>query len=209
MEEKFNIEHINADVISIFDLTSKIGWKKIKELSILRILYLSSILFSFRFPDESNPFETDYEFTIDSRGPYNDMVVNNSIVWLLSNEFIRQVDGKKIYSVISYDITFIEQIPNYSLKKKWLEVVVNILGIYGEDNIYDFIFRDPEYQDNLNRQSTKPLNIGDDNKTIETLKNFQSAFEEALGDKANNLSDKDYLEMYFEFIFSKYLRGEK
>jgi hypothetical protein len=208
-EDKFRTEKINGDVISILQLTSKIGWKETRELSILRIIYLSSILYGFRFPTENNPFENDYEFTVDSRGPYNDKVIDNSIVWLLSNEMIKQNTSQKTYSLTDKQIPFLEQIPNYSTKKQWIDAIVHILGIYGEDNIYDFVFRDPEYRDNIDRQSTKTLNISESNKTIETLHEFQKAFIDALGDKAKDLNPKDYLEMYFEFIFSKYLKGEK
>ena len=206
----FNIEHINADVFSVLQLTTKIGWKETRELSILRILYLSSLLYTFRYPTKNNPFEDDYEFTVDySRGPFNDKIVNNSITWLLVNEIIRQNDDSKSYSLLERKIPYLEQIPNYVLKKDWIEVIVYILGIYGEESIYDFIFRDPEYSDNVARQSTKTLNISESNKTIEKLNEFQRAFIKVLGDKAKELTDKDYLEMYFEYVFSKYLKGEK
>lgn len=208
MEDKFKIEKINGDVVAILQLTSKIGWKETGELSILRILYLSSILFRFRYPELNNPFEEDYEFTVDSRGPYNDKVINNSIIWLLSNEMIKQKENEKAYSLTSKQIPMLEQIPNYQIKREWIDAIVHILGIYGEDNIYDFVFRDPEYRDTVDRQSTKTLNLSDTNKTIETLHEFQKAFIAALGDKAKNLNTKDYLEMYFEFIFSKYLKGK-
>lgn len=208
-EDKFKTEKINGDVISILQLTSKIGWKETRELSILRILYLSSILFRFRYPKDSNPFEEDYEFTVDSRGPYNDKVINNSIVWLLSNEMIKQKENQKIYSLTNKDVPHLEQIPNFLAKREWIDAIIHILGIYGEDNIYDFVFRDPEYRDTVDRQSTKTLNLSETNKTIETLHEFQKAFIEALGEKAKDLSPRDYLEMYFEFIFSKYLKGEK
>lgn len=207
-ESNFRTEKINGDVISILQLTSKIGWKETRELSILRILYLSSILYGFRYPTSSNPFEADYEFTVDSRGPYNDKVINNSIVWLLSNEMIKQKGDQKTYSLADKSIAFLDQIPNYTAKKEWIDAVVHILGIYGEDNIYDFVFRDPEYRDTVDRQSTKTLNLSESNKTIETLHEFQKAFIDTLGDKAKHLNPKDYLEMYFEFIFSKYLKGK-
>ncbi|MBL0049309.1 MAG: hypothetical protein IPP32_14580 [Bacteroidetes bacterium] len=207
-EDKFKTEKINGDVVSILQLTSKIGWKETRELSILRILYLTSILFRFRYPNDNNPFEEDYEFTVDSRGPYNDKVINNSLVWLLSNEMIKQSESQKAYSLTNKDIPFIEQIPNFNTKREWIDAIIHILGIYGEDNIYDFVFRDPEYRDTVDRQSTKTINLSESNKTIETLHEFQKAFIEALGDKAKDLNPKDYLEMYFEFIFSKYLKGK-
>jgi len=208
-DNKFKIEKINGDVISILQLTSKIGWKETRELSILRILYLSSILYRFRYPDKNNPFEEDYEFSVDSRGPYNDKVINNSIVWLLSNEMIIESGSQKSYYLADKQIQHLEQIPNYKIKREWLDAIIHILGIYGEDYIYDFIFRDPEYRDNISRQSKKTINISEDNKTIEALIQFQNAFTKALQEKAAELNPKDYLEMYFEFIFSKYLKGEK
>jgi hypothetical protein len=208
-ESNSKTENINADVISILQLASKIGWKETRELSILRILYLSSILYGFRYPQEKNPFEDDYEFKVDSRGPYNDRIINNSIVWLLSNEMIVQKGKEKTYSLATKEFPSLDQIANFKIKREWIEAIIYILGIYGEDNIYDFVFRDPEYQDNVKRQTTKTINISDSNKTVETLREFQNAFLKALGEDAKNLKTKDYLEMYFEFVFSKYLKGQK
>jgi hypothetical protein len=121
---------------------------------------------------------------------------------------IQQKGDEKAYSLTSKVIPFLEEIPNYKIKREWIDAIIHILGVYGEDNIYDFVFRDPEYRDTVNRQSTKTLNLSESNKTVETLHEFQKAFIEALGDKAKDLNPKDYLEMYFEFIFSKYLKGK-
>lgn len=63
----------------------------------------------------------------------------------------------KAYSLTNKDIPFIEQIPNFNTKREWIDAIIHILGIYGEDNIYDFVFRDPEYRDTVDRQSTKQL----------------------------------------------------
>ena len=93
------------------------------------------------------------------------------------------------------------------MRHEWVSIVVFILGIYGEDKIYDFIFKDPEYVDAIKRQSAKSINTSEDNLSISSLKKFKEIFEENLGEQANALKDKDYLEMYFEFIFSKILKG--
>ena len=90
----------------------------------------------------------------------------------------------------------------------WLKQVVYILGIYGENKIYDFIFRDPQYQTTIMSNTQQGLNTGDDNETIKTLQSFQDAFEETLNNK-NKISSQTYLELYFEYVFSKILKRIK
>lgn len=63
-------------------------------------------------------------------------------------------------------------------KKEWFDDVAYIIGIYGEDKIFDFIYRDPEYRESLDGNSTYNLNLGKDNATVEFLNSFKDAFEE-------------------------------
>ena len=53
------------------------------------------------------------------------------------------------------------------------------------------------------------LNIGEDNTTVKFLNSFKMAFEEKLYNKEDALDNRKYLELYFEYIFGKILRGEK
>ena len=74
--------------------------------------------------------------------------------------------------------------------------------------IYEFIFRDPEYQTTIKSNTQQGLNTDLNNETVKTLKSFQEAFEETLTEQKEKLSSQTYLELYFEYVFSKILKRE-
>lgn len=84
-----------------------------------------------------------------------------------------------------------------------------IIGIYGEDKIYDFIFRDQEYRVSLdsNKELCYNLDIGENNETVKFLNDFKKSFEDHLSVNID-LNNRKYLEMYFEYVFGRVLRGE-
>ena len=53
----------SEDIYKLMKILTNIGWKSVRETSINRIIYLSAVLYSFRYPDESNIFKEDYMFT--------------------------------------------------------------------------------------------------------------------------------------------------
>ncbi|ACS98970.1 hypothetical protein [Paenibacillus sp. JDR-2] len=201
------IFRVNGDVTSILSSGEEIGWDSISEYSIHRILYISSVLYRFRFEELSfNPFEEDYDFSVSLRGPYSD-IVPYSLKYLQANKYIF-INEKGEYLLSTRELPDMSLMPNYQERSSWLEAVIYILGIYGEEKIYDFVFRDPQYQDNLQRNSIKEINIKEGNKTELTLMKMKDAFEKTLGKAALELNNKRYLDMYFEYVFSKILRGE-
>ncbi len=208
-ESNRNLYQVAGDIFSVIDLTKQVGWDNINELSIQRIIYLSSVLYAFKHPDDKNPFLDDYDFAVDLRGPFNNQI-NKSILLLIKEHYIQyDQDSSAYFRGENEKIDEFLLMPNYETKRKWFEVIIYILGIYGESKIYDFVYRDPEFLDNLRRLSTKELNIDSSNKTRGVLIDFKAAFEESLGDQKNKLNDKDYLEMYFNYVFSRILKGEK
>lgn len=198
---------INADIYTILDISYSVGWNGIRQISIYRILYLATILYSFRFENTPNPFIEDYHFTISLRGPYYEGV-DKSITFLLLNKYILLDNDTDMYKMGTNKIGQIKKIPNFLEKKKWLEIVIHILGIYGEDKIYDFIFRDPEYQKSLQKNSQTQINIHENNETIEILNRFKKAFEQSLEKEIIDLDPIRYLKLYFEYVFSIILKGE-
>lgn len=195
----------SEDIYKLMRILTNIGWKSIRETSINRIIYLSAVLYSFRYSDESNVFEKDYIFTITLSGP-GDPDIENALVNLESNDVIEQTEeGYRVSDNACFSFN-----ANQGIRKtKWFEDIAYIVGIYGEDKIYDFIFRDPEYRESLQGNSIYNLNIGEDNTTVKFLNSFKEAFEEKLYDKKDALDNRKYLELYFEYIFGKILRGEK
>lgn len=203
------ISRINGDVLTLIKITKEIGWERINILSITRILYLSSVLYTFKYPQEHNPFSDDYHFIVSLRGPYSGNI-QISIKFLLANKFIEEIKKNSGVFVLGRNpIPDLTDIPYIAVKKDWFKVIIYILGIYGEEKIYDFVFRDPEYQDNIQRNAVKnELEIGPNNKTNEILERFKNSFEINLKDQNIELDDKQYLELYFEYLFSKILKGE-
>ena len=116
-------------------------------------------------------------------------------------------DGYKLVNY-TYEEKFTD-IPFFEEKCSWIEDISYIIGIYGEDKIYDFIFRDPEYRVSLdsNKELCYNLDIGENNETVKFLNDFKKSFEDHLSVNID-LNNRKYLEMYFEYVFGRVLRGE-
>lgn len=91
MDNSATVSRINGDILTIIDLSEKLGWDTIREQSVSRILYLATVLYSFRYPSHSNPFSKDYHFSIDSTGPFYTLL-NNAFAFLESNDYIMKHD---------------------------------------------------------------------------------------------------------------------
>lgn len=197
---------IYTDILAIFKLASDIQWKELRQNSIFRILYLASVLYSFRHPDKSNPFSI-YKFTIDNTGPY-DSNISTALDFLIKDEYIKRTTGDDIFELGLNSSNEVFKIEIGQERYDWVKQVIYILGIYGENKIYDFIFRDPQYQTTIKSNTQQALNTDINNETIKTLISFQKAFEETLTGKKEKLSSQTYLELYFEYVFSKILKRE-
>lgn len=197
---------IYTDILAIFKLASDIQWKEVRQNSIYRILYLSSVLYSFRYPNQDNPFSI-YKFSVDPTGPY-DSNISGALDFLIKDEYIMRTTGEDVYGLGKNSSDDVFEIEIGQERFEWLKQVMYILGIYGENKIYDFIFRDPEYQTTIKSNTQQGLNTDMNNETVKTLKGFQGAFEETLKEKKEKLSSQTYLELYFEYIFSKILKRE-
>ncbi len=195
----------SEDIYQLISKLTSIGWKSIRESSINRIIYLSAVLYSFRYPDDNNIFEDDYKFSVTLSGP-EDAEVEKALINLESNEVLEHTE-------LGYALCLEKKISlttsQTERKKEWFDDIAYIIGIYGEDKIFDFIYRDPEYRESLDGNSTYNLNLGKDNATVEFLNSFKDAFEEKIVDKRIVLENKKYLELYFEYVFGKILRGER
>ncbi len=195
----------SEDILLLLEKLENIGWKYVRESSINRILYLSAVLYSFRYAEKDNIFKGDYNFIRTLSGP-EDADIDNAVINLKANELLIHSEEGYGLSHVKHTISLSE---NYELKESWFDDISFILGIYGEDKIFDFIFRDPEYKNSLESNSVYNLNISSDNDTVKFLNKFKETFESKLTMKENILNNKDYLKLYFEYIFGKILRGEK
>ena len=74
-------------------------------------------------------------------GP-EDAEIENALNLLESNEVIKRTDqGYEL----NKDAVFSFPASQSNRKKEWFDVIKYIIGMYSEDKIYDFIFRDPEF----------------------------------------------------------------
>ena len=195
----------SGDIYQLMMRLAAIGWKNIRESSINRLMYLSAVLYSFRYPNEDNLFQREYRFDVTLSGP-EDSGIENALVNLESNDVIEHTEeGYSLCKNASF--SFLASSENKKIE--WFENIAYIVGIYGEDKIYDFIFRDPEYRRSLQGNSTYNLNIGNNNATVIFLNSFKSAFEEKIENMEDRLDNRKYLELYFEYVFGMILRGEK
>lgn len=194
----------SVDVYNLIKSFKMIGWKTLRESSINRIMYLSAVLYSF-IHDSENVFCDVYHFTITLSGP-EDTDIENALVNLESNDIIINTeDGYKLNG----DNIFAINKKSVEIKKQWFEDIAYIVGLYGEDKIYDFIFRDPEYRESLQGNSIYNLNVGKENATVNFLIEFKKLFEAQLNCKGDTLDNRKYMELYFEYVFGMIIRGER
>ncbi len=199
------IQSISIDICVLLKNIRKIGWKYVKRQSIHRMLYLCSVLFTFKYENEKNPFD-DYEFLINLNGP-SCINIDKSLLFLETNEIVKDINDS--FLLIEENIPDISIAPRYELKCEWIKIITYILGVYGENKIYDFIFEDPEYQYKL-LSNTNSLNIDKNNETTRNLQYFKKAFEESLSKDIDlsTIDNQKYLTLYFDYVFSKIIKGE-
>lgn len=203
-----SINSINVDILILLENSTKIGWNSLKNNSIHRILYLCSILFSFKYDSIKNPFDTEYDFSIDLTGPFCNNI-DNSLIFLETNDFISFKNNS--YTINIHNLpNNLNELPNYKLKSDWITTILYILSSYGESKIYDFVFEDPEYQYKLLSNTSNILNLKSDSETIINLNIFKNEFEKSLSNEIdiNKIDNQKYLTLYFDYIFSKILKGE-
>lgn len=206
---KYNdIMLVSADVYSVMKSMHKIGWSALRESSINRILYLSAVIFSFMSGEVENIFVENYDFVIKLGGP-EDPKISNAITNLESNDMIcRNENG--LFLSGAEEIDKFKGYPRYYEKARWIDDISYIIGIYGEDRIYDFVFRDPQYQQSLKTNTQYSLDLSQENATVKFLNSFKKDFENQAKEtsKDYSLNNRQYLSMYFEFVFGKILRGD-
>ena len=194
----------SKDIYCLLCELKELGWESLRETSINRLIYLSSVLYSFINNEIENIFAKSYQFTITLSGP-EDAEIEKALIHLESNGLVQYTD--KGYAVIEGTNPLIID-EEYEEKKAWFKDIAYIISIYGEDKIYDFIFRDPEYRESLLGNSVYNLNIDKNNATVKFLNRFKYEFEKVLNDKSVALDNRKYMELYFEYVFGMILRGE-
>lgn len=197
----------NDDIVFILNTGLKIGWEEIKPQSLNRIIYLSKVLYSFVNESESNVMDY-YHFTSNLSGPISS-IINNSLTYLESAEFI-VYENSGIKLIAKDDVlknlldTSVDEI---KLKKQeWFKTIILLLGKYGENKVFSFTINDPLYVENIESNSPKEIAFEDDeNKTLKVLNSFKEAFEKSIED-TSKISRTEYLELYFDYVFSQIIK---
>lgn len=194
----------NTDIITLLKLADDIGWESMNELNVYRLLYLSSVLYSFRFPGERNPFENNYHFVISYKGPYEENI-QGSLLFLQTRDYITINEEKEVFlnnDQLENDFNSDEA------KTLWLERIVQLMAIQGIDKVYEFVIRDPEYHKNAQINPIKEIDLSTNSETVKFLNEFKNDFEKALGKDALQIDHGEYLQLYFEYVFSKIVKGD-
>lgn len=192
----------NDDIIVLIKVIKNIGWLSIREQSIQRTLYLAKVLYTFVNDNDENLFK-EYNFSISLTGPYSSLIYR-SILDLKVREVLEE-DNEGNIKLIDFNYSSRENI----VKRNWLKVIIHILGLYGENKIFSFTINDPLYKEGVETNTQKTLDTSSpENKTVKILNEFKNAFEETL-DSVSEISKEEYLELYFEYIFSKIILREE
>jgi hypothetical protein len=191
---------VNSDITSLLEVANNINWNELRESSIHRILYLSSVLYGFIYTD--NKIYSNYHFSLSPKGPFSE-IINRSIIDLRRREIVEE--DKQGNLTIVKSISKIEKEFVTNEKSDWFQIIIFILGLYGEDKIFAFVIQDPQYNADFHRNSQKEIDISDQNVTVKTLRKFQNAFEETL-ENVSQIDKREYLELYFEYVFSKIIK---
>lgn len=203
MDKYLGIIAKSKDVYCLLCVLKELGWESLRETTINRLIYLSSVLYSFINNESENIFAKNYQFVITLSGP-EDVEIEKALIHLESNDLLKHTD--KGYMVSDSENLLI--MDDYDKKKAWFKDIAYIISVYGEDKIYDFIFRDPEYRESLLGNSVYNLNIDKNNATVKFLNRFKFEFEKVLDDESVALDNRKYMELYFEYVFGMILRGE-
>lgn len=185
----------NNDIVGLMKLIKNIGWSSIREQSIQRTLYLTKVLYNFVSSDDKNLFD-EYHFSVSLSGPYSELISRSILNLKVREILIEDNEGN-----IKISDTILEFSGDEN-KINWLKTIVYILGLYGENKIFSFTINDPLYKEAIETNSQKELMTSPENKTVKVLNEFKTAFEETL-ENVVNISKEEYLELYFEYVFSK------
>lgn len=197
--DKIELYSANEDIMAISYYGKEIGWDSIARLSFHRILYLAKVLYVFRHTGEASLFDY-YHFTAVINGPYS-VQVSNALAFLLSSDRLLEKDD--LYTFNS-DKTLLDNFPEQKLA--WIRFVLLLLGKYGEDKIFGFIINDPAYDNAVKTNRNAELVASSESLTVKVLNKFKTKFEETL-DKGIALSDEQYIDLYFEYLFGKIIKG--
>lgn len=201
MKSNVDLYKVNSDVLHLLKSAKKIGWNSIKEQTVQRVMYLAKVLYLFGNA-ERDVFD-HYHFSVSLYGPYSD-IISRSVKYLISSSYLAANEGvlefvRENLESLNFKEDDVEQ------RCKWIDFLIYILGKYGESRVFGFTIHDPLYTHAVETNQQRELSAGSThNRTISFLNDFRKMFEDTLDkERISSLSAHDYLDLYFEYIFSK------
>lgn len=201
---------LKNDLITVSYFLEQNSWNEVSKTSYQRILYFAAALSPVFLPEE----EWTYDFSNTFFGPYNKEIA--PLIQELSNKGFLKVIDRRIYQnrveesfIIStkgkeFCENIIFKLDANSPKVRWLDIIVKVLSIYGENFLSKLVKNDPNIV-NLNMiNSYKKIPIGNSEDNI--TKDFFE-FVKAKGKERFNLEnegDKDFLLLFFDILYRKY-----
>lgn len=194
MNNKEELMAANADIMTILAHAKRIGWDSVSTNTLQRVVYLMKVLYSFCHAGE-NAFGR-YHFSVTIFGPYSDLVYKSLAFLLSSQRLLGDLDGEvRLQSTDGVDSISDEQ-------QKWIDVILLILGKYGESKVFSFIVNDPQYEHSVKANISSEINTDLENITLSVLHDFKKAFEETLDD-TTSISSEEYISLYFDYLFGQ------
>lgn len=199
MSNREELMQANADMMTIIAHAKKMGWDTISCNSIQRIVYMMKVLYAFNHEDE-NVFGL-YHFNVSLFGPYSELVDKSLTFLLASQRLLGEREGDiQLNSADGVDALSDEKI-------KWIDIILLILGKYGESKVFSFIVNDPQYEQSVKANLSSEINTDPENDTLKSLNDFKRAFEETLED-TSSISKEEYISLYFDYLFSQIINRE-
>lgn len=194
MNNKEELMMANADLMTIVAHAKKIGWDSVSVNTLQRVVYLMKVLYSFCHNAE-NEFEL-YHFSVSIFGPYSNLIYKSVAFLLSSQRLLGEIDG----DVRQNSSDGVDSVDDE--KQKWIDVILLILGKYGESKIFSFIVNDPQYEQSVKANLNSEISTDMENDTLKVLNDFKKAFEETL-ENTSTISKEEYISLYFDYLFSQ------
>ena len=98
MDKYLGIIAKSKDIYCLLCVLKELGWESLRETTINRLIYLSSVLYSFINNESENIYAKNYQFVITLSGP-EDAEIEMALIHLESNDLLKHTD--KGYMVIN------------------------------------------------------------------------------------------------------------
>lgn len=193
----------------------RLNWSGINKSYVNWSMYQINILVHFYQDDiedkNLSSFTDIYEFVMEPTGPLCDLV-NQALEWLVVMKYVKSL----IEPIISE--TGINKVRDLLLHdnetkpiERWIDIMITLQSVYGYEQLFRFIYRDPEFKNKLMANNPTLETGNPQNDTVEFLKSFKCMYDEVLRDSGSTkeLSKKEYLIGYFRYVFELIKRGEE